>query len=131
MKGKKMGLIRCDIILSNPRSADLNPVKVSALVDTGALHLIIPRHLSIQLGLAELEKREVTLADGSRTLVPYAGPVEVSFKGRRCFTGAMIMGDEPLLGAIPMEDMDLIVFPSRHSIDVNPASPNIPSALAK
>jgi hypothetical protein len=41
------------------------------------------------------------------------------------------MGDEPLLGAIPMEDMDLVLIPSRHSVDVNPASPNIPQSMAK
>ena len=43
----------------------------------------------------------------------------------------MILGDEPLIGAIPMEDMDLVVIPSRLSVDVNPESPNIPLSLAK
>lgn len=43
----------------------------------------------------------------------------------------MVMGDEPLLGAIPMDDMDLVVIPSRQTVDVNPASPNIPMSLAK
>jgi clan AA aspartic protease len=76
------------------------------LVDTGALHLCIPEHVVVQLGLAELEKREVTLADGGRRLVPYVGPVEVRFKNRRCFTGAMVIGDEPLLGAIPRRHGD-------------------------
>ncbi|WP_201243780.1 Fic/DOC family N-terminal domain-containing protein [Halochromatium salexigens] len=46
-------------------------------------------------------------------------------------TGAMIMGDEPLLGAIPMEDMDLVVVPAQQRVDVNPASPNVPMSLAK
>jgi hypothetical protein len=41
------------------------------------------------------------------------------------------MGDEPLMGAIPLEDMDLVVSPNRQSVDVNPASPNIPMSLAK
>jgi len=63
--------------------------------------------------------------------VPYCGPVEIRFKNRRCFTGAMIMGDEPLIGAIPMEDMDLVVLPARQLVDVNPASPNVPMSLAK
>ncbi|MGH8490830.1 MAG: clan AA aspartic protease, partial [Gammaproteobacteria bacterium] len=76
-------------------------------------------------------KREVTLANGHRVAVPYVGPIEVGFKNRRCFTGAMVIGDEPLLGAIPMEDMDLVVVPSRQTIDVNPESPNIPGSLAK
>lgn len=66
-----------------------------------------------------------------RTTVLYDGPVEIRFKHRRCFTGAMIMGDEPLLGAIPMEDMDLVVIRGHHVVDVNPASPNISSSLAK
>jgi hypothetical protein len=41
------------------------------------------------------------------------------------------MGDEVLLGAIPMEDMDLVLVPKRRLADVNPHSPNIVSALAK
>ena len=39
------------------------------------------------------------------------GPIEVSFANRRCFTGAMVLGNEVLLGAIPMEDMDLVLRP--------------------
>ncbi|MGH8514958.1 MAG: clan AA aspartic protease [Gammaproteobacteria bacterium] len=109
----------------------LEPVSVKALVDTGAVHLRIPEHLAIQLDLGELEKRAVTLANGDRVAVPYVGPIEVGFKNRRCFTGAMVIGDEPLLGAIPMEDMDLVVVPSRQTIDVNPESPNIAGSLAK
>jgi len=41
------------------------------------------------------------------------------------------MGDEVLLGAIPMEDMDLIVRPLTRDVAVNPASPNMPSSVAK
>jgi len=78
-----------------------------------------------------LEKREVVLADGHRRTVPYMGPVEVRFRNRRCFTGAMVLGNEVLLGAIPMEDMDLVLQPQLQSIDVNPESPNIAVSLAK
>jgi clan AA aspartic protease len=109
----------------------LEPIEAKALADTSALHLCIPEHVAIQLELAELEKREVTLVDGSRHLMPYVGPVEVTFGNRRCFVGAMVMGDEVLLGAIPMEDMDLVVRPATREVFVNPASPNIPSSLAK
>ena len=59
------------------------------------------------------------------------GPIEVSFANRRCFTGAMVLGNEVLLGAIPMEDMDLVLRPQLQSITVNPESPNIPVSLAK
>jgi hypothetical protein len=48
-----------------------------------------------------------------------------------CFTGALVLGDSVLLGAIPMEDMDLVVSPSAGTITVNLRSPNIPSALVK
>jgi len=127
-----MGIIRTKLTLNNPVSAKaLSPIEVNALVDTGAVHLCIPEHLAIQLGLTELERREITLADGHKATVPYVGPVEIRFKNRRCFTGAMVLGDEPLLGAIPMEDMDLVIIPSRHTVDVNPQSPNIPMSLAK
>jgi hypothetical protein len=44
--------------------------------------------------------------------VPYMGPIEV------------------LLGAIPMEAMDLVLRHKLQSISVNPESPNIPVSLA-
>ena len=126
-----MGLIRGIFTLSNASKPELASVEVSALADTGAVHLCIPEHLAIQLNLAELERREVVLADGRRRTVPYVGPVELRFKNRRCFTGAMVLGNEVLLGAIPMEDMDLVLRPQLQSVDVNPESPNIPVSLAK
>ncbi len=43
----------------------------------------------------------------------------------------MVLGDEVLLGAIPMEDMDLVVHPATRTLAVNPASPNFPLSVAK
>ncbi|MCS5693653.1 clan AA aspartic protease [Cyanobium sp. FGCU-6] len=126
-----MGLIRGTFSLSNPTRPDLASLEVSALADSGAVHLCIPEHLAIQLSLAELERREVVLADGHRRTVPYVGPVEVRFRNRRCFTGAVVLGNEVLLGAIPMEDMDLVLRPQLQSVDVNPESPNIPLSVTK
>lgn len=126
-----MGLIRTDLELRNPAERTLAPVHVSALVDTGALHLCIPQHVALQLGLEKLEEREVTTADGVRQLCDYVGPILIRFGGRSCFTGALVLGDEVLLGAVPMEDMDLVVSPATRSVTVNPASPNMPSSTAK
>jgi len=42
--------------------------------------------------------------------------------------GALVLGDEVLLGAIPMEDMDLVVNPRDRTVDV---SPNIASGIVK
>jgi len=62
--------------------------------------------------------------------VPYVGPIELRFKNRIGFSGALVMGDQVLLGVIPMEDMDLIVIPKTRSIDVNPSSQNIATSIA-
>ena len=126
-----MGLIRGTVSISNPTKPELAALEVSALADSGAVHLCIPEHLALQLSLGELERREVVLADGHRRTVPYVGPVEIRFRNRRCFTGAMVLGNEVLLGAIPMEDMYLVLRPQLQSLDVNPESPNIPLSLAK
>jgi hypothetical protein len=93
--GGFLGRIRGSFSLSNPTRPDLAPLEVSALADSGAVHLCIPEHLAIQLSLAGLERREV------------------------------------VLGAIPMEDMDLVLRRQLQSVDVNPESPNIPLSVAK
>jgi clan AA aspartic protease len=126
-----MGIINAEIQLSNPRNRALHPVVVRALADTGALHLCIPEHIAIQLELEELYKREVTTADGGKHLCAYVGPVEVKFQNRGCFTGALVLGNEVLLGALPMEDMDILLSPARQAVIVNPESPNIPMSIAK
>ena len=126
-----MGLVHAKIVLKNPRNAKMKPLEVEALVDSGSLHLCIPAHLQMQLKLEEMDQKEVTLADGVKKLVPYVGPVEIRFKNRVGFVGALVMGDQPLVGAIPMEDMDLVLIPSKRVLDVNPDSPNISSSIAK
>ncbi len=126
-----MGLTNAKIILKNPRDPALESVEINALADTGAVHLCIPSHIQIQLCLEEIDKKEVTLADGSQKLVPYVGPIELRYKNRIGFAGALVMGDQPLLGAIPMEDMDLVVVPKTKEVIVNPNSPNIASSVAK
>ena len=126
-----MGLIKAEIELSNPREQEVKPIKAKSLVDTGALHLYIPEHIAIQLKLDELYKREVTTADGCKHLVPYMGPISIKFENRACFTGALVLGDEVLLGAVPMEDMDVLISPAKQALIVNPESPNIAMSIAK
>jgi len=126
-----MGLVRAKVILKNPRQADLQPVEVEVLADSGAVHLCIPTHVQIQFGLEEIAQKEVILADGGRKLVPYVGPIEIRFKNRVGFAGALVLGDEVLLGAIPREDMDLLIVPKTHTLDVNPGSPNVATSVAK
>ncbi|MEM9271540.1 MAG: clan AA aspartic protease [Cyanobacteria bacterium P01_F01_bin.143] len=126
-----MGLVFSKIQLINPSKSDLKPIEVEALADSRAVHLCIPEHIKIQLQLDECDRKEVTLADGSRQLVSYVGPLEIRFQNRIGFAGALVMGDQVLLGAIPMEDMDLVVIPSSRTLAVNPNSPNIATSIAK
>lgn len=130
-KQKTMGHIIADISLSNPRDDSLQPLQVKALADTGAVTLCIPEHLALQLNLEFEDTREVTLADGRRKNVPYVGPIKVNFTNRYCYVGALVLGDEVLLGAVPMEDMDLVLNPARREVTVDPASPNKPNYRVK
>jgi clan AA aspartic protease len=125
-----MGLAIANLILKNPRQPELRGLEVRALADTGADLLCIPEHVAIQLSLEQAELREVTTADGVRRSVPYVGPLEVRFENRSCFVGALVLGDDVLLGAIPMEDLDVVVSPRDRAVVVNPASPNIPTTRA-
>ena len=126
-----MGLVNTTIKLLNPRRPDLMPIEIQASADTESVHLCIPDHVGIQLQLDEIEKKGVTLADCSEKLVPYVGPIELKFQNRTGFCGALVMGDQTLLGTIPMEDMDLVVIPKTGQIIVNPQSPNIATSVAK
>jgi clan AA aspartic protease len=126
-----MGLVQAKVVLKNPRKPELAPMEVEALADSGALHLCIPEHVRIQLQLEEIDRKEATLADDSRKVVPYVGPIEVRFQNRVGFAGALVLGDQVLLGAIPMEDMDLVIHPRMRTLGVNPASPNVGTSTVK
>jgi len=124
-----MDSIRTEITLRNPLLAGHPPIVTQALVDTGAMPLCIPEHIALQLKLEEVEKREATIADGSKRSVSYVGPLQVFFDNRSSFCGAMVLGDTVLFGAIAMEDMDLVISPKRQCIEVNPDSPNFAQAI--
>jgi clan AA aspartic protease len=125
-----MGIIKTLIKLSNPRYPEMQPMEVDCLVDTGALHLCITESQAIQLRLEEYEKRPVTIADGTIQNLSYVGPIKIDWQGRVSFSGAMVIGNQCLLGAIPMEDMDIMVHPSRQCVIANPQHPNIPASVA-
>jgi len=126
-----MGIVRAKIKLDNPKRADLKFVEADALVDTGSLFLCLPEEVRLQLQLEATSQKEVTTADGKRCLCPYVGPIRVQFENRECYVGAVILGDEVLLGAVPMEDMDLVVVPSARKVVSNPLHPNFAAGPAK
>ena len=125
-----MGIIYQHIRLSNFAKPDLEEIDAKALVDSGALELCIPQHVANQLRLQVVEQREVTIADGRKILVDYVAPVKVEAFGRRAVGGALVLGNQVLLGAIPMESMDVLIDPARLRVIPNPENPNIPGSMA-
>ena len=104
---------------------EVKRIRVNALVDTGSYMLCINENIWEQLQLTVVEQRKAQLADGSIVECDVVSPVETLFKNRRSVQSAMVLpGDsEPLLGAIPLEDMDVIIHPLRQELIVNPVHP--------
>lgn len=135
-KSKEMGLVYAEIELIN--NGDLEMVRrnlmdqdevkrmtVNALVDTGSYMLCINESIQEQLQLPIVEKRKAETADGRIVELDVVTNVELKFKNRRTLCNAMVLqGDsEVLLGAIPLEDMDVLVHPLRQELIVNPEHP--------
>lgn len=125
-----MGNIRISIKLSNPLKSNLAANETVALVDTGSINLCLPKYLAIRLGLQELEKRDVVVADGRLVRCSYSGPILVEYHDRRCYTGALILGDEVILGTIPLEDMDLMIHPATQAVTPNPTVLELPTVMS-
>ena len=132
-----MGLVHAEIELV--RSADvvlyqegyitedkIKKMTVTALVDSGAYMLAINENVKAQLDLRVIDSQIAELADGSKIKLDIVGPVEVRFENRSTTCRAMVLpGDaEILLGAIPMEDLDVLIHPREQKLIVNPSSPN-------
>ena len=122
-----MGMVYANIELLNGGDVELNRRKyigddeirqmnINIMVDSEAVMLTINEEIRKALGLSIIDHRISQLADGSRLELPVAGYVEVRFEGRICVTNALVLPEdnEPLLGAIPMEEMDLWISPSRN-----------------
>jgi clan AA aspartic protease len=131
-----MGLIYADIEIINGGDLemarrnllDIDEVKrihVNILVDTGAIMLCINENIQAQLQFQVVEKRKAQLANGHIVECDVVAPVEVRFKNRQTTCRAMVLPDdtEPLLGAIPLEDMDVLVHPQRQELIVHPDHP--------
>jgi clan AA aspartic protease len=131
-----MGTVYADIELIN--AGDLEMVRrhlmdkdevkrmvVSMLVDSGAYMMAINESIQEQLQLPFKEVRKSVMADGSIVEHDVVGPIEVKFKNRTATCNALVLpgNTEPLLGAIPMEEMDVLIHPLRQEMIVNPAHP--------
>ena len=104
---------------------EVKTMHVNILVDTAGVMLAINENIQEQLQLPIVEKRKVQLANGHIAEYDVVSQVELRFKNRRTICNAIVLpGDsEPLLGAIPLEDMDVLIHPARQELIVHPDHP--------
>ena len=137
-----MGLVYAELFLTNVEDIGLSRkgfikedqvrrIKVNSMVDSGAYMMVIPEHVKIQLGLEQTDQREVELADGKTHLCDVVGPIEIRFANRKAVSNAFVMGNEVLLGAIPMEELDVIINTREQKLVVNPENPTMPKMKIK
>jgi clan AA aspartic protease len=132
-----MGLVYADIELINTADLEMSRrhiigeeevkrMRLTMLADSGAYMMAINENIQSQLELPFVEKRKAVMADGSVQEFEVVGPVMVKFANRTAVCNAFVLdgNSEPLLGAIPMEEMDVLIHPLRQELIVNPEHPN-------
>jgi clan AA aspartic protease len=109
-------------------ASEVRTVEIEALVDTGATMLMLPADVVERLGLRIAGQRNVRYADGRVAPVPWVGGVKIVILGRDTIVSALVeaAGTTPLIGQIPLEELDLLVDPKSRELRVNPASPDAP-----
>ncbi|HEX6766785.1 MAG TPA: retroviral-like aspartic protease family protein [Polyangiaceae bacterium] len=109
------------------RPDQVRTFEMDGLVDTGATMLVIPAEVAERLGLREVGRRPVKLADGTVRDFPQVSELYIEILGRGMPCDAIVMPTKTLLiGQIPLEGLDLIVDPKSRDVAVNPESPDVP-----
>jgi clan AA aspartic protease len=119
-----MGLVHTEITMKNFKDIfmaekgmisddEIRQISVKALVDSGAWTMVINEETREKLGLKTTKTAHGKLADGSQAEYKLTEPIEISWKNRSVICEALLIptADENLLGAIPLEAMDLIINP--------------------
>ncbi|MEI6815519.1 MAG: retroviral-like aspartic protease family protein [Bacteroidota bacterium] len=132
-----MGLVYAEIELINGGDMEMasrnlmdkdevRHMQVNMLVDSGAYMMAINESIQELLQFRSKGKRKVRMADESVVEYEVVGPIEVRFKNRSATCNAFVLpgNSEPLLGVIPMEEMDVIILPLRQQLVVNPENPD-------
>ena len=103
-------------------------VVIEALIDTGAMMLVLPQNTVDALGLRKMQERTVRYADNRTKVRSIYGGVIVDINGRSDLFSviAEAEGTQPLVGQIVLEQLDLIVDPVARKVMPNPRSPDMP-----
>ena len=135
-----MGEVRVTVKLTNAvdealvRRGMMTPEQVrtfeaDALVDTGAVRMVVPPQVATRLGVRG--QRVAEYADGRTEAVSVTEPLVVEIAGRDTLEEALILGDEILIGQTVLEKLDLFVDSRRRRLVPNPAHPDQPVTKVK
>ncbi len=110
-----------DVVLAKDGRLDSSRVRrvtVQGDVNSGTMHLVIPAKIAQQLGLEISSTAKVTYADGRTAERPVARAVQLACAGRDGIFKAILEPDREsaLIGAIVMEDLDLIIDCNRQRL---------------
>jgi predicted aspartyl protease len=119
-----MGEVRENIILKNSidvglarrgviKDEEIRQASVPMLADTGAWTIVLTEETCKRLGLEIRDRDTATVAGGVKLDVMIADPVEIHWKNRYMTINPRVLPGETddLLGALPLEDLDLMVDP--------------------
>lgn len=129
-----MGVFSVPIKVRNWQNRFLPPdqqgkeISCEAFVDSGAAEFALPVDLLERLKLEELGNVRVFTADGGQHDYRVFGIAEIEVQGRICQVRVIELphGAEPLLGAVPLEEMDWHISPLEKKLVPNPRSPDRP-----
>lgn len=109
-------------------ASKVRTAEIEALVDTGATMMMLPADVVEQLGVPVKGYRKVRYADSRVAEVPWVAGIRIDVRGRNAVISALVgaPGSTPLLGQIPLEEMDFVVDPKSRELRPNPASPDAP-----
>jgi clan AA aspartic protease len=129
-----MGVFRVPVKVRNWQNRFLPPdrqgkeIECNALVDSGAAEFALPVELLEPLRLDYLGEVRVYTADAGEHDYRVFGIAEVEVQGRVCQVRVIELphGAEPLLGTVPLEEMDWHISPADKRLVPNPRSPEKP-----
>lgn len=123
-----MGLIMTTLRLKNAVTPT-EGIEVEAKVDTGATMLVIPGSVAERLKLPHLRKQSVKYANETTEEKEVVWGVELEICGRKGVFSAIVEPDKQyaLVGAVVMEELDLLADPRAQSVYPNPRS-QLPTA---
>ncbi|MDR0668670.1 MAG: aspartyl protease family protein [Treponema sp.] len=97
---------------------EIRKMTIEAMPDTGAWTLVINEDTRQKLGLVIEETSESSLADGTIDTYAVTEGVKIQWKNRSTILPAIVVpgAKDILLGALPLEAMDLMVDPVRERL---------------